>query len=300
MFYILRTFIMSNNIIFNFTFRFILTKLNVNICIKSFCVLSKSYKHMDTEWSKCFAKTGYIKENEGDSSLKVVWKKERVRLHSRVYKYTILHISCPSENVKTKTKLLLSLSHLAVFFVEWPPCSSFSLILSFKPNFVTVVSAWQLMIAHNVPTVFLLMWIFHVKHLQLHNCSNSVALYRYKKQVKHRFENTMEHTHLEQRAVQNEGPLKIPVSERRGLNLIHPCQGSCNSQLYLGQLKQTDATQHRAGHKKLIPSPKWSGNLRRGEGRRHTGRMEEGMSGQTILQVAGGEGNWHGYQVQQS
>lgn len=101
----------------------------------------------------------------------------------------------------------------------------------------------------------------------------------------------MEHTRLERGAVQNEGPLKIPVSERRGLNLIHPCQGCCNSQLYLGQLKQAVTTQHSAGHKKLLPAPKWSRNLRRGEDRRHTGRVEEGFGGQVMLEVAGGERN---------
>lgn len=76
---------------------------------------------------------------------------------------------------------------------------------------------------------------------------------------KHRVENTMGHMILEQEAVQNEGPLKIPVSEKRGLNLIHHRQGRCNSQLYLGQLKQADTTQH----KKLLPAFKWFGNLRR-------------------------------------
>lgn len=107
----------------------------------------------------------------------------------------------------------------------------------------------------------------------------------------------MEQTSLEQRTDENEGPLKIPASERRGLNLIHPCQGCCNSQLYLGQLKQADTTQHRAGHKKLLPAPKWSGNLRRVEDGRHTGRVKEGIGGQVILKGAGGETNEHGYKV---
>lgn len=86
----------------------------------------------------------------------------------------------------------------------------------------------------------------------LHERSNSVALYRYKKR---RFESIMGHTSLEQGAVQNEGPLKIPVSERWGLNLIHPCQGCCNSQLCLGQLKEADATQHRADTKSCFLLP---------------------------------------------
>lgn len=91
--------------------------------------------------------------------------------------------------------------------------------------------------------------------------------------------------------VQNKGPLKIPVTEKRGLNPIHPCQGGYNSQLYLGQLKWAVTTQHRAEHKKLFPAPKLPGNLRRGEDRRHTGRVKEGMGEQVILEVAGGEGN---------
>lgn len=124
----------------------------------------------------------------------------------------------------------------------------------------------------------------------MHERNNSVALDQLK-HVKRRFENTMQRTRIGRRAVQNKEPLKIPVSERRGLNLIHPCQACCNSQLYLGQLEQADTTQHKAGHKKLLPAPKWSRNLRRGENRRHTGRVKEGMGGQVVLEVAGGEGN---------
>lgn len=134
----------------------------------------------------------------------------------------------------------------------------------------------------------------------VHEHSNSVALYLSKKQTKHRFENTKEHTSLEQGAVQNEGPLKIPVFERQGLNLIHLWQGCYNSQLYLSQLKQADTTQHRPGHKKLLPPSKWPGNLRRGEDRRHTGRVREGKTGQAILEFAGVDGNWHGYKVKRT
>lgn len=64
----------------------------------------------------------------------------------------------------------------------------------------------------------------------------------------------MEGTCFEQRAVQNEGAQKIPVSERRGFNMMHPSQGCFSSifQLYLCQLKQVDMTQHRVANKKLL------------------------------------------------
>lgn len=100
----------------------------------------------------------------------------------------------------------------------------------------------------------------------------------------------MGHTSLEQGVVQNEGPLKIPVSERRGLNLIHPCQGCCNSQLYLGQLNRL--TRHNTGRTQKAASCSqmvWKSE----EGRRQgTHRESDGRDGgQVIMEVAGGEEN---------
>ena len=106
------------------------------------------------------------------------------------------------------------------------------------------------------------------------------------------------HTSLEQGPVQNEGPPKIPVFERQGLNLIHLWQGFCTSELYLSQLNHANTTQYRPGHKKMLPASKWPGNLRRGEARRDTGSTRERMSGQVVLEFAGVDENWHGYNVQ--